>query len=131
MKKIILPLIIITFATSLIANAVIERMSADSQQNRIILQWVTSSEENVNVFVIERSTENNKHFVVIGELKARGPGFEYRFEDSELGNINSIFYYRLKIVNHDNSIQYTDVVRAIPNISSISRTWGSIKALFR
>lgn len=131
MKKTILPLLIITFATSLIANAVIERMSANSQQNKIILQWVTSSEENINTFVIERSTEIDKHFKSIGELKARGPGFEYRFEDDKLGITNSIFYYRLKIVNNDNTIQYTDVVRAIPNISSISRTWGSIKALFR
>ena len=40
-------------------------------------------------------------------------------------------YYRLRVVNNDNSFQYSEVLNVIPNISSISRSWGSIKALFR
>jgi len=81
-------------------------------------------------FVVERSTDNS-HFFDIGEVPARGPGFQYRYEDNKLGFTNSIFYYRLKIVNNDGSFQYTDTLPVIPNISDISRSWGSIKALFR
>jgi hypothetical protein len=130
MKKITSILLLLFVASFVLANAVITEWKAEPQHNKIILQWKTSSEENVNKFVVERSTDNS-HFIDIGEIAARGPGYLYKYEDNELGIINSIFYYRLRIVNLDNSFQRTDVLTVIPNISSISRTWGSIKALFR
>jgi hypothetical protein len=130
MKKITSILLLLFVASFVLANAVVTEWKAEPQHNKIILQWKTSSEENVNKFVVERSTDNS-HFIDIGEIAARGPGYLYKYEDNELGIINSIFYYRLRIVNLDNSFQRTDVLTVIPNISSISRTWGSIKALFR
>lgn len=130
MKKLNSILLLLLIATFLLANAVITEWKAEPQQNKITLQWRTSSEVNVKKFVVERSTDNN-HFVDIGEITARGPGYLYKYEDNELGIINSIFYYRLRIIDLDNSFQRTDVLTVIPNISSISRTWGSIKALFR
>ena len=118
------------FITLLWANAIIIEWKAEPEQNKIILQWKTSQEDGVEKFVIERSTDNS-HFFDIGEISARGPGFQYRFEDNKLGFTKSIFYYRLRIVNDNGSYQFTDTLPVIPNISSISRSWGSIKALFR
>ncbi len=129
MNKLFSLVILITFISFLFANAIIVEWKAESQHNKIILQWKTSSEENVEKFVVERSTDNN-HFTDIGNVEARGPGFIYRFEDNELGIINSVFSYRLRIVNRNQSVQYTDVLHVIPNISIIVQTWGSIKALF-
>jgi hypothetical protein len=130
MKPIISLVFLTIFTTLLWANAVIIEWTAEPEQTKIILQWKTSQEDEVIKFVVERSTDNS-HFFQIGEVTARGPGFQYRFEDNKLGLTNSIFYYRLKIMNNDGSFQYTDIITAIPNISSISRSWGSIKALFR
>jgi hypothetical protein len=130
MKPILSLLFLTVFTTWLWAGAVVVEWKAEPEQNKIILQWKTSQEEEVVKFVVERSTDS-AHFFEIGEVTARGPGFQYRFEDNKLGLTNSIFYYRLKIVNNDGSFQYTDTITAIPNISSISRSWGSIKALFR
>lgn len=123
-------LLLLVAVTFLFADAVIVEWNAEPEQSMIVLQWKTSQEENVTTFVIERSTDNN-HFSDIGDVPAKGPGFQYRFEDDKLGMTNSIFYYRLRIVNGDGSFQYTDTIWSIPNISSISRSWGSIKALFR
>lgn len=129
MNKLFSIVILITVFTFLFANAVIVEWKAEPQHNKIILQWKTSSEENVEKFIVERSTDNN-HFIDIGNVEARGPGFVYTFEDNELGIIKGIFYYRLRIVNRNQSVQYTDVLPVIPNISIIVQTWGSIKALF-
>ena len=129
MNKLFSLVILITVITFLFANAIIIEWKAETQHNKIILQWKTSSEENVEKFVVERSMDNN-HFIDIGNVEARGPGFVYTFEDNELGIINGIFYYRLRIVNRNQSVQYTDVLSVIPNISIIVQTWGSIKALF-
>jgi hypothetical protein len=129
--KLIYTLTFLTIFISLLwGNAVITEWTADPEQNKVILQWKTSLEDEVEKFVVERSTDNS-HFFDIGEVSARGAGFQYRFEDNKLGFTNSIFYYRLRIVNGDGSYQHTDTLPVIPNISSISRSWGSIKALFR
>ncbi len=130
MKKTLFIIVFFASLSILLANAVITEWKAEPEQDKIILQWKTSLEENVQKFVVERSTDNS-HFMDIGELTARGPGFQYRFEDNNLGLLNNVFYYRLRVVNKDGSYQHTDVLRVIPNISDISRTWGSIKALFR
>ncbi|OGB65672.1 MAG: hypothetical protein A2Y94_04755 [Caldithrix sp. RBG_13_44_9] len=130
MKSFFSLIFLTVFTTLLWANAVIIEWKAEPEQSKIILQWKTSQEDEVVKFVVERSTDNS-HFFDIGEVTARGPGFQYRFEDNKLGFTNSIFYYRLKIVNNDGSYHYTDTLPVIPNISSISRSWGSIKALFR
>ena len=130
MKILYSTLILLAAVTYLFADAVIVEWTADPEQSKIVLQWKTSQEDNGTKFVIERSTDNT-HFRGIGEVSARGPAFQYHFEDENLEMTNSIFYYRLRIVNGDGTFQHTDIITAIPNISSISRSWGSIKALFR
>jgi hypothetical protein len=122
--------ILLSFVVFVFANAVIVEWKAEPEQSKIVLQWKTSQEENVTKFVVERSTDN-AHFSDIGEVTARGPGFQYHFEDENLGMTNSLFFYRLRIVNENGTFQYSESLQVIPNISSISRSWGSIKALFR
>ena len=130
MKSVKTILLLFTLFSLVFANAVIVEWKAEPETNKIVLQWKTSQEDNVRKFVVERSTDN-KTFTDIGEVIARGAGYQYNFEDSDLGKLKSIFYYRLRVVNIDGSIQHTDSLPVIPNLSSISRTWGSIKALFR
>lgn len=130
MKRLSIYILVLVGVAWLWADATVVEFKAEPAQNKIILQWKTSHEQNVVKFVVERSTDN-KHFGAVGEVTARGPGFTYRFVDDQLGKMNSLFYYRLRIVNSDGSSQYTDSLPVIPNISGISRSWGSIKALFR
>ncbi len=130
MKAIRTIFILIIFVSFVFGNAVIVEWKADPGTNKITLQWKTSEENNVQKFVIERSIDN-KHFVDIGEVSPRGPGYLYKFVDENIGKVKGIFYYRLRIVDTNGSIQRTDVLQVIPNISSFTRTWGSIKALFR
>ncbi len=132
MKRILYTLLLIAFAGLLYAGADIVEFSAQAQNNRIVVVWKTSHEENVSKFVVERSTDE-KNFFPIGEVQAKGAGYKYEFVDSKLGKINGVsYYYRLKIVDRSGSYTYSEqVVWASPIISSMTRTWGSIKALFR
>ncbi len=129
--KILTPIIILLFLITLsVADAEFKEWSVNYNSDQIVLQWKTIEENNVEKFVIERSSDN-KNFTDIGEVEARGAGYDYKYVDDQVGRIDSIFYYRLRVVNKDGSIQHNDALSVIPNISSISRTWGSIKALFR
>lgn len=130
MRRYLSIVILLSSVALLWANAEIVEWKAEPQSDKIILQWKTSQEDNVDKFVIQRSNDN-EHFFDIGTVDARGPGYQYRFVDDKLGRAKSIFYYRLQVVNNDGSTQITDSLPVIPNISSIKRTWGSIKALFR
>ena len=122
-------LLLFLFLNLLFANAVFIQWKTEPKEDKILLQWKTSQEDNVQKFVIQRSNDNT-HFKYIGEVKAQGPGFQYEFIDDSLGKFRSLFYYRLQVVNNDGSVQYTESKHGFINISSIIRTWGSIKALF-
>lgn len=129
--KIFQIILFLLLSTSLLlAGAVLVEWGAEPEQDRIIVHWKTSSEDELLKFVVERSSDNS-HFSEIGEVIARGPGFEYRFEDDKLGMTNNLFYYRLRLVNKNGSFQYSETFWAFSNILSTSRSWGSIKALFR
>ena len=82
--------------------------AADKSVN--ILQWKTAVEINSNHFIIERSA-NGRDYTAIGTTGATGVSSTvqtYNFTDiSPLAGIN---YYRLAIVDKDNSKDYSNIV---------------------
>ena len=112
------------------AGAVIVEFSAEPQEGAIRIYWKTTEEENVDLFIVQRST-NNRDFVAIGDVAAMGSNSEYEFVDSNLSGLQNVFYYRLRIRHGDGGFQNTESISVITNISSFARTWGTIKALFQ
>lgn len=81
------------------------------------LNWTTSQESNSSHFTIERSADGN-NFSQIGKVNAAGNSsvtLKYQFTDElPLSGLN---YYRLKLVDKDNSQKTSDIV-SIRNSSS-------------
>ncbi len=76
------------------------------------LSWRTATEQNSDRFEIERSIDGI-HFEKIGSVKAAGNStshIDYSFYD--LNPKKGINYYRLKEVDIDNSLQYSDIKTA-------------------
>jgi hypothetical protein len=83
--------------------------------DKIILEWTTSTELNNDGFEIERKFENDE-FEKIGFVKGFGSTTErknYRFEDnfSISGNVS----YRLKQVDFDGTFNYSNTIEIIIN----------------
>ncbi|OAQ41814.1 hypothetical protein A5893_01470 [Pedobacter psychrophilus] len=81
--------------------------SADAKTAR--LYWETASELNNDKFEIERSS-NGTDFIKIGELKGNGTSQKlntYSFKD--FSPINGVNYYRLKQVDFNGAIEYSDI----------------------
>ncbi len=116
--------------TFLIGDAEILEFRAESSPNKITLNWKTGQENNIKLFQVERSA-NNEDFQKVGEVAPKGNNSTYEFIDESISRTKNIYYYRLKVVNSNGSSQYSESLPVIPNVSSIKRTWGSIKALFR
>ncbi len=121
---------LLTLFSILLADATIMEFSGEPSQNKIILKWKTGEEVNVAMFIVERSI-NNKNFIKVGELQPKGSNSSYQFTDNTIADSKTIFYYRLRIRNQDGTVQLTESISVIPKISSLARTWGSIKALFQ
>jgi hypothetical protein len=128
--------LLLYFCLLLYAGAVIVDFRGEPGSNQVTLYWSTLNETNCKGFQIERSL-NKIDFEKIDFVKGVGNSSErkdYKFVDKTVfkPEINRTFYYRLKIINEDNSVSiYAQVVSITPSISGARYTWGSIKALFR
>jgi hypothetical protein len=127
-------LIIIIFSLYLIAYAgyVFSEYSVTPASNKVTVTWVTKSESGVSKFIILRSSDD-RNFSEVGSVMARGAMSNYTFSDNNvMFKGPQIFFYKIRAVKGDNSqIEETQSLIVNPDISSILRTWGAIKSLFR
>jgi hypothetical protein len=81
--------------------------------SEVQLLWSTATELNNRGFEIERSVNNQNNFITIGFVDGKGNSTEinyYSFNDiPTLSGINQI-YYRLKQIDFDGTVSYSDVV---------------------
>jgi len=85
----------------------------------VIAEWVTTSEVNFSHFEIEVAKGNNAfklgQFIKLGEILADGTeksGWQYSFTDYE-NDKSDIRYYRLKMIDLDQTFQYSRAVSVI------------------
>ena len=96
------------------------------------LEWTTGQEENLSLFVIERSTDG-ENFFAIAQVTASGSYSEYHYTDSSPLDVDMdrTFYYRLKMVDRNGTFNYSSVEQVSLTFNGIPYTWGAIKAMFR
>lgn len=78
----------------------------------IQLKWASSVEINNSHYVVERKSSFDPVFRPIGEIKGKGSissSAEYIFEDLDITK-NTDYYYRLKIVDLDQSLEYSEII---------------------
>jgi hypothetical protein len=121
---------------SLYAGAVIIDFRGEPGPSKVTLYWSTLSEVNCKGFQIERGLSKTD-FDKVDFLKGAGNSStrrNYEFIDKTVykPETTRTFYYRLKIINIDESeSNYSEIVAVTPAISGARYTWGSIKAIFR
>lgn len=76
------------------------------QNQAALLNWATASEVNFDYFSVERR-ENDADFKEIGKVLAKGNNSIYSFSDKNISFGTA--YYRLKMVDKDGTIAYSDV----------------------
>jgi len=119
---------IVAFAGTTIKDGTLD---ARSDGNDVTIQWGTTEESLMQEFVIERQGGTETDFVAIGSVSPKGSNSYYEFVDqTAFKATTSVYQYRIKIVAQD-GITYSKVVTVAHNVSSVKRTWGSLKAMFR
>jgi len=136
MKKTILltALFICSLFSMLFAGAVITDFQGEPGLNRVNLKWIVTAESAVKGYTVMRSMDGS-HFEKVAFVKVKAGSGEktYNYVDKSVFKPNGrSFYYKLQIVNQDDSTsEYDKLVVVSPQISSARHTWGSIKAMFR
>jgi len=113
------------------AGADLINFTATSSGGNIVLNWQTSSETNLKQYVIERRSVNGGYADIARVAPQSDRNYQY-VDKSAFKTTDQVYIYMLRIEDNDGSISYSkEVSVAHSNVSSVKRTWGSIKALFR
>lgn len=91
--------------------------SAEAIDRNVLLRWSTASEINSDYFTIERSLDG-ENFAVIAQVQAAGSSqnlLDYEFVDVNAFMPIMQFYYRVKEVDFDGKIMYTELKLAQMN----------------
>jgi len=117
----------------LFGGAFIQEFLARSEDGNVILEWWTGQESNVKSFIVERKSGTSPFFQEIGESVApKGSNSYYQFiDESAFKSTDSFYVYRIKILDEDGNVGHSREVGVSHTVSSVKRTWGSIKAMFR
>jgi hypothetical protein len=105
-----------------------------SDGSNIVLQWVSDDESGVARFELERKSGVNGQFLFLVSPPLRGSNSSYIYVDDSafLRATESIYQYRIKVVFANGSSEYFGPITVPHSVSStVRRTWGSIKAMFR
>lgn len=116
----------------------LEFLTARSDGRSVTVEWKSTVERDVVRYDVERSTDN-RTWLLVASLDPKGIGTVYRFVDNDVlgkgssdpGIAGRVYYYRLRIVGKDNSITYTSPTVVTHNLSTVRRTWGMIKEMFK
>ncbi len=129
MKSKLLILFLVTL-TVIYAGVQLLSFTAKSQNGNVILNWQTSSEPNLKHFVVERKSVDGNFFDIAIVEPRSDKNYQY-VDQSAFKTLDAVYSYRLRIVDNDGSASYSGIQSVYHNVSSVKRTWGSIKALFR
>lgn len=117
--------------TTAFAGAFLEYFQARSEGDNIRIEWRTQEESNLKHFVIERKNPQTS-YIDVTTILPKGSNSYYVYVDENVYKSNDlIFIYRLKIVDNNGQISYSNEITVSHSVSGVKRTWGSIKAMFR
>ncbi len=125
--------------TVLAAEYSIDFFTTKADGNNVVVEWRCSTEKSVVRYEIERSTDG-QNFRLVNTVDSRGAYQLYRYVDSDVlmksgegqPKVSAgSTYYRLKIIGSDNSTSYSSLSTVVHNVSSVRRTWGMIKEMFK
>lgn len=131
MKRFLSIIILFSFISAAIAANIFTEVKASPGTNRVTLSWLTKTEAGVSKFVILRSSDDIS-YLELDRISPKGPGNRYEYVDT-----NVIFkgvsplYYKIRAIGPSNKSIDESSLFVLPNVNSIFRTWGTIKAMFR
>lgn len=109
-------------------------ISAYSNGTNIVVRWISDDESGMVGYQLERRAVGAGAFIplIMPYLAVKGSGATYEFLDnSAFRTSDNVYQYQITPVYADNRPVTPYLVSVRHSVSSVRRTWGSIKAMFR
>lgn len=132
LKTLYIAILILGIAASVFATGdTITDFIAYAEDQQAVLKWNVASEAGLTKYVVQRSFDGNVFYDVV-TINPIGDYQSYSYIDSDLFKGNSrTYYYRITALFIGGVSQCSDINQVTLHSSSVARTWGSIKAMFR
>lgn len=135
-------MLLFAFAVMFAAPAEIDSFRATSDDKNITIEWRSSKETSIARYEIERSAANQNEYKNVGSIDPKGSQNYYRFVDESAfmranggGGSNTasgtLYSYRIKMVGNDNQVTLSNAITVTHSVSSVRKTWGMLKEMFR
>ena len=131
---VVLAMIVGSTAT-LQASGIFKSVKAESKGEEITVVWRTDGEAGYHTFEVERRSSEVPSYRRIGSIVVRGSGGTYSFVDNGAffkTDADKEFTYRIRAIGGSGVEAYSPTVSVSHRVvSSVKRSWGMIKELFR
>lgn len=120
-------------ATALASQTIFSYLRAVPQNDDIVVQWRSMNENGVQHFDLERSSDEIPEFRRLERIAAKGGGTTYSYTDNGAfykPSSGKRFSYRVRAIGYG-ADQYSPTTTIVHEVSSVKRSWGMIKELFR
>lgn len=125
-------LVLLIVAGTAFGGAFLDFFNGRSDGDNVVLEWKTRSESDLLRYEIQRKAGSNGEFVSLATVSPKGSNSLYTYTDrSAYKESESVYVYRLKIVETSGPSSFSNEITVSHSVSSVKRTWGSIKAMFR
>jgi hypothetical protein len=120
-------------ASATASQIVFSYLRAVPQNDDIVVQWRSMNEAGIQYFDIERSSDELPEFRRLERVAAKGGGSTYSFTDNGAfykPSSGKRFTYRVRAIGNT-AEPYSATTTVVHEVSSVKRSWGMIKELFR
>jgi hypothetical protein len=116
----------------LFAGVFKDKPTAVSNGSDITVSWFTVDEAGVQRFEVLRRAGYSGDFLIIASLNPKGNNSSYQVVDQQAFKTSAgIYQYKIRVVNGQVPSPESEIVTVSHLSSTVKRTWGSIKAMFR
>lgn len=131
MKKLLLSILFVSLIA--VAHSIRDgSLQAQSDGNNVVIQWGSSEENQIVSYIVERRAGTTGEFIALASVAPKGSNSLYEYIDqTAFKTTGSIYQYRIKIMMNNSGFEYSKIITVSHNVSSVKRTWGSLKAMFR
>jgi hypothetical protein len=95
----------------------------------VLLQWETQDDAGVSEYRILRKFNDDANFEDVATVLTDGSGVYQYLDDDIFKNEARVIHYELQAVKGSRIYKFS--INLAHNPTSIQRTWGSIKSMFR
>ena len=106
-------------------------LAASSNGTNIFISWLSDDESGVLYYELERKAGSGQ-FVALSRITPMGNNASYNYtDDSAFRVTDNLYQYRVRAVFSNGASVTYGPIAVSHSVSSVRRTWGSIKAMFR